>query len=108
MLRKRAFCRCAALVLMPLAGFGIATGFAARAADTSVSPAAVPRVTVAKARQWELVETAVVTGTVVARDEVLVGPEIDGLRIVEILVDEGEFVAKDQVLARLARDGLEA
>jgi HlyD family secretion protein len=49
-----------------------------------------------------------VTGTLVARDEVLVGPEIEGLRIVEILADEGEFVARDQVLARLARDVLEA
>jgi HlyD family secretion protein len=108
MLRRWAFRRCAALALAALAGLAIATDRPARAADGSESSAPAPKVTVAKAQQRELVETAVVTGTLVARDEVLVGPEIEGLRIVEILADEGEFVAKDQVLARLARDVLEA
>ena len=31
----------------------------------------------------------VVTGTLVARDEILVTPEIDGYRITDVLVEEG-------------------
>jgi RND family efflux transporter MFP subunit len=38
----------------------------------------------------------------------MVGPEIDGARIVEILVDDGDMVEKGQVLARLSRDLLDA
>jgi len=108
MVQKTSFCQCAVLVLALLAAAEIAIGFPARAADALLSSAAAPRVTVAKAQLRELIATTVVTGTLVARDEVLVGPEIEGLRIVEILADEADFVAKDQVLARLARDVLDA
>lgn len=69
----------------------------ARGVSVSVVPAA--RRTVA--------ERLPVTGTLVAREEVMVGPEIDGYRIVEILVEEGDRVAKGQVLARLSRDMLD-
>jgi HlyD family secretion protein len=37
----------------------------------------------------------------VAREEIVVGTEVDGLRIVEILADVGDRVEKGQVLARL-------
>ncbi len=53
-------------------------------------------------------ETLLVTGTLVPRDEILVGPEVEGLRIVEVLADEGDKVKKGQVLARLASDTLDA
>lgn len=67
-----------------------------------------PRVTVAKAVRGELVETVSVTGTLVARDEVLIGPEIDGVRVVEVLAEEGDRIEKGQVLARLSRETLDA
>ncbi|WP_322100039.1 efflux RND transporter periplasmic adaptor subunit [Geminicoccus roseus] len=77
------------------------------AAAEAPEPAAgvvAPTVTVVTAAERELVAQIVVTGTLAARDEVLVGPEIDGSRIVELLVEEGDRVAKGQVLVRLSRD----
>ncbi|MGD0635467.1 MAG: efflux RND transporter periplasmic adaptor subunit [Beijerinckiaceae bacterium] len=67
---------------------------------TSLAPA----VTVVEAVMRELVDTAVVTGNLVPRDEILVTPEIDGQRITELLVEEGMAVERGQVLARLSRD----
>jgi len=64
-------------------------------------------VTVTRAVEREVIERAVVTGTLVPREEVLVAPEIEGLRIVEVLVEEGANVRQGQVLARLSRDILE-
>ncbi|MBL8588988.1 MAG: efflux RND transporter periplasmic adaptor subunit [Methylobacteriaceae bacterium] len=87
---------------------------AAIAADAAVPPGAakdgraLPVVSVARIAPTELVETVRVTGTLVAREDVVVGPELEGARIVEILVDEGDRVEKGQVLARLARDTLDA
>ncbi len=45
-------------------------------------------VTVTPAMRGPVVETAMVTGTLVPRSEVLVGPEVEGLRIVELLAEE--------------------
>ncbi len=56
----------------------------------------------------DFVEQIMVTGTLVPREEILVGPEVEGLRIVEVLADEGMRVKKGQVLARLVSDTLEA
>lgn len=68
-------------------------------------PAAIaPAVTVVHAERREIVENAVVTGTLVPRDEILVAPEVEGLRITELLVEEGDRVAKGQVLARLSSE----
>jgi HlyD family secretion protein len=63
-----------------------------------------PVVTVVHAIARELVERVVVTGTLVPRDEVLVTPEVEGLRITELLVEEGAVIQQGQVLARLSRD----
>jgi RND family efflux transporter MFP subunit len=65
-------------------------------------------VTVVRAEPARFVETVLVTGSLVAREEILVGPEIDGLRVVEVLADEGDRVLKGQVLVRLVSDTLEA
>ena len=54
-----------------------------------------------EADKREVVDTVLVSGTLVARDDVLVAPEIEGLVVTEILVDEGSAVKKGQVLARL-------
>lgn len=68
-------------------------------------PAALaPAVTVVSAARREIVERAVVTGTLVPRDEILVAPEVEGLRITELLVEEGDRVAQGQVLARLSSE----
>ncbi len=68
-------------------------------------PAALaPAVTVISAARREIVERAVVTGTLVPRDEILVAPEVEGLRITELLVEEGDRVAQGQVLARLSSE----
>jgi HlyD family secretion protein len=57
--------------------------------------------TLARAERHSITETLAVTGTLAAREEVVVGAEVDGLRIVEILADVGDRVEQGQVLARL-------
>ena len=66
-----------------------------------------PKVTVIRAAEREIVERAVVTGTLVAREEILVVPEIEGQRVTELLVEEGDTVRQGEVLARLSRDVIE-
>ncbi|MFY8107009.1 MAG: efflux RND transporter periplasmic adaptor subunit [Elstera sp.] len=66
-----------------------------------------PMVSVVAAEQRAITARVTVTGSIVAREEVLVSPEIDNLRILEILVEEGDVVQKGQVLARLSRETLE-
>jgi HlyD family secretion protein len=90
--------------LAMLAG-AAALGPVARAAEPAAVPdpaALAPAVTVASAVAREVVEFAVVTGTLVPRDEILVAPEIEGLRITELLVEEGAQVTRGQPLARLS------
>jgi RND family efflux transporter MFP subunit len=90
-----------------------ATLFLALALPVSAKPAqapasqSTPAVTVVRAAERELVERAIVTGTLVPREEILVAPEVEGYRIAEVLVEEGDTVKQGQVLARLTRDVLE-
>jgi len=79
----------------------------ALAQQPAPAPSLAPAVTVTRAVEREVVERAIVTGTLVPREEVLVAPEIEGLRIMEILVEEGAEVKQGEVLARLSRDLLE-
>lgn len=67
-----------------------------------------PSVTVVIATRGPIAEVAVLTGTLVPREEVLVSPQIEGLALVEILAEEGDTVQAGQVLARLSRDVLQA
>ena len=85
---------CAVLVPAP--------GQAVEPAAVPVSGPIAPAVTVVPAERREIVERAVVTGTLVPRDEILVAPEVEGLRITELLVEEGDRVTEGQVLARLS------
>lgn len=81
-----------------------------RSAEPVRAPAAdslLPAVSVVPAERREIVERAVVTGTLVPRDEILVSPEVEGLRITQLLVEEGDRVAKGQVLARLSLEMIE-
>ena len=61
----------------------------------------------AAAARTSFTENVLVTGSLVARLEVLVSPQIDGYRITELLVDEGDRVTQGQVLARLDRSMLD-
>lgn len=79
-----------------------------RAADKT--PAKAPSalaVTVVKPKADTLADTLLVTGTIQPREEIEVGPEIEGYRLMEILVEAGDRVQKGQVLARLSREVLE-
>lgn len=65
-------------------------------------------VSVARVQPREFVETLAVSGSLVSREEILIGPEIEGLRVLEILVEEGAQVTRGQVLARLVAATLDA
>jgi HlyD family secretion protein len=67
-----------------------------------------PVVSVVAVKQAEFTETIVVTGTIVPRDEILVAPEVEGVRVLELAVDEGDMVKAGQVLARLSHETLDA
>jgi HlyD family secretion protein len=59
-------------------------------------------VTVAKSKRTCFSDTVLVMGTVVPRNEILVRPDREGMKISEILVKAGDTVSANQVLARLA------
>lgn len=67
-----------------------------------------PSVTVVTAATGSIAEHVTLTGTLVAKEEVLVSPQIDTLAITDLLAEEGDRVAAGQVLARLSKDVLEA
>jgi len=70
--------------------------------ETNPAAGAAPMATtLARAELHSITETVTVTGSLVAREEVVVGAEVDGLRIIEILADVGDRVEQGQVLARL-------
>jgi HlyD family secretion protein len=77
------------------------------AAGVPDATALLPAVSVVPAERREIVERAVVTGTLVPRDEILVAPEVEGLRIVALLVEEGDRVERGAVLARLSLEMIE-
>ena len=110
-----------ALVLFGLGAAGLyATGhlpMSERVAGPAVAPASsppaaanatAPAVSVVKVGVANFVETVLITGSVVARDEILIAPEIEGLRVLELLADEGDSVTRGQPLARLTSDTLDA
>lgn len=67
-----------------------------------------PTITVITASRGVVTEAVPIIGTMVAREEVMVSAQSDGLAVVEILAEEGDRVRAGQVLARLARDVLDA
>jgi HlyD family secretion protein len=76
-------------------------------APAALAQTRAPSVSVATAVRGDLRETVIATGSFVAREEILVAPEIDALSIIEILAEEGDRVAAGQVLARLNRQMLD-
>lgn len=73
----------------------------AGAQSNSKLPAGL-RVTVVPAQRHCFPETLEVAGRLVARDEVLIRPEVEGFQVAEVLVEEGDRVSEGQVLARLS------
>lgn len=94
-----------ATALPSLAG-GSGLALAQEPAATTAAPRP-PSVSVVAAKTRELVATVTVTGTLVPRETVMVGADVDGLRIEELFFDEGDRVDKGAVLARLATDTIE-
>ena len=79
-----------------------------RSAAAAVAVPLPPAVSVVQAATREFRDRLYVSGSLVAREEAMVGPQLDGLRITELLADDGDRVAKGQVLARLDRSQLDA
>ena len=65
-------------------------------------------VSVARVAPHAFVETLALSGSLIPREEILIGPEIEGLRVLDVLVEEGAEVKRGQVLARLVPDTLDA
>ena len=119
------------LIGLGVAGYGLATGEIVRwrplvedkavalkgavsqmlarpaAAPVPVAEAKPPAITVLTASRREVVETVVVTGSLVAQEEVVVGVDLDGQKIVELHADQGDMVKEGDILARLNRESLD-
>ena len=86
----------------------LATAAAPALAEPSAeASAAGPSVTVTHAKTTEIVQSVLVSGSIIAREEVLVSPQVDGLSIVAVLAEEGDKVTQGQVLLRLDRTTLD-
>lgn len=83
-------------------------GQAAKVEPADAGAVVAPAVTVARVAPADFVETALVIGSLVARDEVFVAPEIEGLRVQSLAVEEGTRVRKGDLLATLTQDTLDA
>lgn len=74
--------------------------------DTTLAePPAVSAVKVADA---DFTETVAVSGSLVPREEILVAPEVEGFRVLDLKVDVGDRVKKGDVLATLVQESLDA
>ncbi len=67
----------------------------------------LPKVTVVKAETAEFIGLVAITGTLVARDEVMVNPRVGGQQIMATHVDIGDEVEAGDLLAELDRETLE-
>lgn len=76
----------------------------------STGPAVRPALTVTTTRplvqDWP--RSLAVSGNIAAWQEVVIGAEIEGYRLTEVLVDVGDQVQRGQLLARISSDNVEA
>ncbi len=106
--QRRSRARQAGLAAAIFLGGALACGAAFGGEAGSTRGVKPPKITVAEARRITFGDNVLVTGSLVPREEILAGPEIDGYRITELLAEEGDRVEAGQVLGRLSRDILEA
>lgn len=99
---------CLVLALAPASPSADAAEAARPESGAPATPGSGPSVSVVAAERSAFAETILVTGSLTARREILVSPQIEGYRVSEILVEEGDRVDTGQVLARLADDTLKA
>jgi HlyD family secretion protein len=76
------------------------------AQDPPAEPRA-PAVSVTRAKIAELIDRLPVTGSLVAREEITVAPEIEGYKVLTLEVEEGETVTAGRVLARLVAETID-
>jgi len=96
-----------ALVLMlALAGCGSSADDKAKAAPAVSKPALTVATTTLQSAQW--MQSLTANGSVLAWQEAVVGAEVTGVRIAEVLASVGDQVKKGQVLATLAIDTMQA
>ncbi len=69
-------------------------------------PALTVTLVAPQAQQWP--QTIPANGNIVAWQEAVIGPEISGNRLTEVLVNVGDSVKKGQVLARIASETVNA
>ena len=69
-------------------------------------PALSVVITTPRADQWPQLITA--NGNITAWQEAVIGPEISGSRLTEVLVNVGDYVKKGQLLARIAPETVAA
>lgn len=107
--------RIIAVIALALAGAGAGYVFwqkhkaAQQTAAASPTPApSAPSISVVRADSSDFVETVMVSGSLVAREEISVAPEVEGLKVLELRADVGDEVKKGDVLATLVTVGLEA
>ncbi len=97
-----------ALLALGLAGGGSAHAQTAPAKEGAGKESSAKGLTVSvtNPQRRAMSETLLVTGSLLPREEIQVGPEIEGYRLEAILAEVGDRVEKGQVLARLSRDML--
>jgi len=75
-----------------------------RIPDTNIAPLSVG---VTAAVKRNIAKSLTISGILVAREEVMVGSQVDGVRLLSYSADVGDTVKEGDVLARLDRDMLE-
>jgi HlyD family secretion protein len=108
MLRKLSIAALVLLAAIVVAVTLVAQPSPKRRPQAPAEEAVAAAVTAVRVERAHFTETVLATGSLVAREEVLVGPEVEGLRITEVLAEEGMRVKRGDVLARLVADTLEA
>jgi HlyD family secretion protein len=78
------------------------SAMSASAAEPKAGTYVGPAVTVMKAKRACFTDSIDITGMLAPKEEILVRPEREGLKISQVLVEDGETVTAGQALARLA------
>jgi HlyD family secretion protein len=87
--------------------FALLTATPAAMAAEAAPATAGPAVTVQTIKRDMITDSVIVTGTLVAREDILISAQIDGYAITHILAEEGDRVKAGQVLAKLNPQTLE-